>query len=563
MFKFSYIINRNDLADYLKIPIKKLTYILYIKKVDSYYNSFEIPKKSGGVRQINAPTGELKAVQKKLAFALWEHQRRIWKDKNLSPNVSHAFEPKKSIMTNARIHRNKRFVYNIDLESFFDSFHFGRVKGFFEKNKELSLPTEVATVIAQLTCYNGHLPQGAPSSPIITNLICQILDYRLLKVAKKYKLDYTRYADDLTFSTNNKDFINRHKAFLSEISSQIERAGFHINEKKTRLQYKNSKQIVTGLVVNKKLSVDNEYYRETRAMAHTLYTEGRFHIDGIDATMIQLEGRYSFINQIDCYNNQQDGEKHHFRRLNGREKEYQKFLFFKYFVANMKPLIVTEGKTDIVYLKAALKSLYLQYPELVTKNENGQFEFKVSFLKRSKRLAYFLGISLDGADAMKSIYNYFNPPNGDQQAYPNYFSYFARMRKNIPRQPVFLLFDNEVENPKKPLSHFVSHTKLNEEKKTALKSNLSVKLVEDSNLFLLTNQLVNDKPECEIEDLFGQEALSHKIGGKTFSRLSQFDISKHYGKDIFANYVNSNIGVIDFSGFKRLLDAIVKTVESF
>ena len=72
---------------------------------------------------------------------------------------------------------------------------------FYEKNKDFLLPREVAIVIAQIACYNGCLPQGAPSSPIITNLICQVLDMRLLKIAKKYKLDYTRYADDFSFST--------------------------------------------------------------------------------------------------------------------------------------------------------------------------------------------------------------------------------------------------------------------------------------------------------------------------------------------------------------------------
>src|SRR5699024_7070708 len=109
------------------------------------------------------------------------------------------FIPGKSIITNARIHRNKRLVVNIDLKDFFPSFHFGRVRGFFEKNKYFLLSREVSTIIAQLTCYKGSLPQGAPTSPIITNLICQILDYKLLKIAKKYKTDYSRYADDLTF----------------------------------------------------------------------------------------------------------------------------------------------------------------------------------------------------------------------------------------------------------------------------------------------------------------------------------------------------------------------------
>lgn len=121
---------------------------------------------------------------------------------------------------------------NIDLENFFESFHFGRVRGFFTKNKNFLLPSEVATVIAQLSCYEGKLPQGAPTSPIISNLICGILDYRLLKVAKKYKLNYTRYADDLTFSTNDKNFLNLQTKFHEEISKELIQAGFKINEKR-------------------------------------------------------------------------------------------------------------------------------------------------------------------------------------------------------------------------------------------------------------------------------------------------------------------------------------------
>lgn len=170
----------------------------------------------------------------------------------MHPNISHAFQKEKSIITNAQIHRNKRFVLNIDLENFFNSFHFGRVKGFFEKDKNFKVPPDVALIIAQLTCYQGVLPQGAPSSPIITNLICRILDLRILKLAKKYKLDYSRYADDLTFSTNIRSFDAQEKEFLSVLETEIKRAGFKINTKKTRLQFNNSRQEVTGLIVNKK-----------------------------------------------------------------------------------------------------------------------------------------------------------------------------------------------------------------------------------------------------------------------------------------------------------------------
>ena len=187
---------RNELADFLEIPRKKLSYILYVKGVDNLYSSFDIPKKNGGTRRIDAPMTDLKNIQKKLAEALCAHQRENWNKDGIIPNLSHGFESGKSIITNAKIHRNKRFVMNLDLENFFDCFHFGRVSGYFMKNKNFLLSKEAAIAIAQLTCYQGKLPQGAPTSPIITNLICNIFDMRVLKIAKKYRLNYTRYADD-------------------------------------------------------------------------------------------------------------------------------------------------------------------------------------------------------------------------------------------------------------------------------------------------------------------------------------------------------------------------------
>src|SRR5690606_30527852 len=115
-----------------------------------------------------------------------------------------------------------------------------------------------------------------------------------------------------------------------EITEAINRAGFKVNENKKRLQYSDSRQVVTGLVVNKKIHVNRNYYKETRAMAHHLYIHGNFEINGKLSTINQLEGRFSFINQLTWYNNEVDGKKHHFENLCAREREYQKFLCYKY-----------------------------------------------------------------------------------------------------------------------------------------------------------------------------------------------------------------------------------------
>lgn len=115
MKKFCDIQSRNELADYLSIPRNKLTHILYVKKPDSYYTTFEIPKRNGETRTICAPSGDLKILQEKLSNMLWLYQKSIWEEKGIKPNISHAFEKEKSIITNAKIHRNKRFVLNLDL----------------------------------------------------------------------------------------------------------------------------------------------------------------------------------------------------------------------------------------------------------------------------------------------------------------------------------------------------------------------------------------------------------------------------------------------------------------
>ncbi|MDU1053820.1 retron Ec67 family RNA-directed DNA polymerase/endonuclease [Clostridium baratii] len=560
MINFTDIENKNQLANILNIELKYLTYILYIKKVDNYYKEFEIPKKNGEIRKIHAPTDRLKDIQKNLSIILSKYQSYPYSENYKGNKISHAFEKNKSIITNAKIHRNKKYVFNVDLECFFDSFHFGRVKGFFEKNKIFALPNEIAIILAQLCCYKGCLPQGAPTSPIITNLICKILDIRLLKIAKSFKLDYTRYADDLTFSTNDNAFLENQTKFINLLIKEINRAGFKLNDKKTRLQYNTSRQEVTGLVVNKKINVKKSYYKNTRAMAYTLYRKGNFTINGVSSENInKLEGRFSFINQLDKYNNLLSEKKRDFHNLNSREKEYQKFLFYKYFFSNEKPLLVTEGKTDIVYIKSALKNLYTKYPNLVSKKDDGTFEFKISFLNRTKKLHYFMNFGQDGANPMKNLYNFFDS-NNSNPLYPNYLNYFSTLSNKTPNFPVIFIFDNELKNKSKPLSNFINHIKLDKAKLSKFKKDYKINLVD--NLYLLTNQLLPGKSECEIEDLFDEHTLNHKISGKTFNRtLKKLEGTNYYSKEIFSNYISQNYKTINFDNFEPFLNNLNEIVS--
>ena len=548
--EFKYILTKYQFAEALNVPLGKITYLIYKYDKSKLYYEFTIPKKSGGERTIKAPCDDLKEIQKKLADILWETHSDYCKNHNIKLNFSHAFEKEKSIITNAVKHKKKKYIVNIDLKDFFEQFHFGRVKGFFEKNREFYCSEDVAFLIAKIACFEGTLPQGAPTSPIIANLIANNLDIKMIKIMKKYRLDYTRYADDITFSTNDKKFMDNYTFFYNDVKNTIEECGFSINEKKTRLTYQDSRQEVTGLTVNKKVNVNRTYYNNTRAMADSLYKTGKFTIDGKEGTLNMLEGRFAFINQIDKYNNTHGfNSKNSIYTLNMHEKQYQTFIFYKNFWANAKPLIITEGKTDVLYIKAALMKFHDEYPDLIRYkyddiSKKGTFEYKISFLKRTNKIIYFILGSKDGADAMKNIYNLYVGKN----QFPNIKEYLYQKSKTSPQNPVILIFDNENKSSKKkPLREFLNNANVK-----GFKSGYN--LVE--NLSVVTNPLVGNKNECEIEDLFDDKTLGTVIGNKTFNRDPKADNNKYYGKAKFAEYVYKNYKDINFDEFKPMLKDI-------
>ena len=551
---------RNDFAKFIGVKLQTLTYLLYIKKIDNCYNTLEIPKKNGDTRTICVPNKNLKKVQKKLYNKLSTYYDEIKTQNNFTSKISHGFEKNRSIVTNAEVHKNKRYVVNLDLLVFFPSINFGRVRSYFIKNNYFEINHDIATILAQLTCYKGTLPQGASTSPLIANMICNIMDIRILKIAKKYRLDYTRYADDLTFSTNNKYFLNDYDKFLEDIKNIIHRSGFELNSKKTRLLFSNSRQEVTGLVVNKKISVPKEYYKNTRAMAHSLYKNGYFLIDDEVGTIEQLEGRFSFINQINLYNI--DNKKKNMWHLNSKEKQYQKFMIYKTFYANEKPLIITEGKTDVLYIKAALKKYYKYFPNLITKKDNGNFVFHVNFFKRKQKHSYYLNLVKDGADTIKNIYSncYIKTKNNKNITTVHDFKKLCGERET---NPVILIFDNEmVSNKDRPLKKFLNEIKVNASQKDKLKENLYINICD--NLYLCTYQL-NNKEACEIEieDLFPADVLEHEINGRKFSKKDSTHDNGFYGKNEFSQYVYSNYESIDFSNFISLLSAINEIIELY
>lgn len=266
--RFQSLQTRKDVADLLEVSDRGLRQLLYALPKESLYTSFRIPKKTGAFRVIEAPIPRLKTVQRRLLRILTQ----IYEPK---PSV-HGFVGNRSISSNAMPHVRRRFVLNIDLEDFFPSIHFGRVRGLF-----LAAPygcsEQVATVLSQICCHNGRLPQGSPTSPIISNMICARLDSHLSRLSYRNKCRYTRYADDITLSFAKGDFPAKiaQVTFFGGIESvviggalkrTIESNGFRINPLKTRLQRHNQRQIVTGLLTNTRVNVNRSYIREVRAM---------------------------------------------------------------------------------------------------------------------------------------------------------------------------------------------------------------------------------------------------------------------------------------------------------
>lgn len=242
------------------------------------YTSFQVPKKNGETRQINAPVGFLKLIQSCLNHVL--HLK-------FKPHHSaHGFLLGRNVVTNARIHTSKQQILNVDLQDFFGSIGFRRVKAVlelppFNLNSEKE---EVAFLIANLCCHEGVLPQGAPTSPLLTNIVCQRLDRKLFQLAKDSKARYSRYADDITFSSQHTIFTDD---FMTELNSRIKNEGFQLNDAKTRVQNWKQRQEVTGLVVNKKVNVNRNYIRRIRAIIHN-YQKG-----GLEYAQQQFETHWS------------------------------------------------------------------------------------------------------------------------------------------------------------------------------------------------------------------------------------------------------------------------------
>lgn len=278
--------SRADVANLVGFPIKKLNYWVVGLSAARRYRTFLIPRRrSKDPRVIHAPIKPIKDMQLKLAAALQACYR--------PPPAVHGYVRARSILSNAKTHSGKRWVLRLDIEDFFPSINYGRVRGMFMAYP-FNYSPDVATLLAQICCHANELPHGAPTSPTISNLICRGLDKELLSLARREHCHYSRYCDDLIFSATRKFFPSalvkedEQGSIVAgpEITAIITKHGFRINSEKTQLRPRAQRQMVTGLVVNSKPNIPREYIRSLRNL---LYVWRRYSQEDAQARFMAMQ----------------------------------------------------------------------------------------------------------------------------------------------------------------------------------------------------------------------------------------------------------------------------------
>ena len=555
--------SKPDLARLLGIDPVFMTRVIYIRNTDNLYSQFTIKKKNGSDRLISSPDPELKEIQSKLSDLLQDCLNNIRANSKEENNFSHGFERNRSIITNAEKHKLKKWVLNIDLSNFFDEFNFGRVRGYFLKNKNFSLNTELSTLIAKIACHQDKLPQGSPCSPVITNLILVSLDRRLSNLCNRVGCTYTRYADDITISTNKKEFpreiikshnensIDLNRKLLKEIIS----SGFQINLDKLRVFDKKCRQEVTGLTVNRFVNVDNKYAKKVRAMAHSLFTKGEYTLTDKKTceqrlgNINELGGMLSFIDYVDKHNNRLP----HTTKisLNKRENVYSDFLYYSAFWANPKPTILTEGKTDITYLRVALDSLSANYPNLIGNKKMGNKtvrDYGVKFFKNTTKSKYFLNLD-GGASHLKDFI-------------VGYEKKTDAFKAIADQKPVISVLDNDSGSGG---SNGIFQTLIGKAFPNITSSKDELRNQKwtwvTKNLYLIFTPL-NGLNDSSMEDLFHSSVLQTKLGGKVFNRTNAKCKDNEYGKEFFATgVVLKQRKTINFSNFNYIFESINEIID--
>ncbi len=263
-----------DVAQALGIDVRTLRHfsVHSARDASSHYVTFAVPKRSGGERLIMAPKSRLKAVQREL-------QRTLVSKLPLS-EYAHGFRTRHSVRSNAEPHVGKGVVLRLDIQDFFPALHIGRVRGYLIA---LGYGYQVATVLAALMteaprqpvqagdslCFAPvgprACPQGAPTSPGLSNALLVKMDRRLAGLARQHGFSYTRYADDLTFSGEDLEKVHALRHLAGRV---VREEGFVVNRDKTRVMRRGSRQTVTGVTVNTVRGLSRPERRRLRAALH-------------------------------------------------------------------------------------------------------------------------------------------------------------------------------------------------------------------------------------------------------------------------------------------------------
>lgn len=548
-------------ANALGIPLKQLTRAVYGIPVQNRYSMFLIPKSLGGYRVIHVPHREIKFVQKALADLLQICLSEIENRKGVTRPVSHGFHPGRSIFSNAWSHRNKNYVMNFDLENFFHSIHFGRICSFFEKNHDFLLNPKVANLIANLSCHRHDsggtfLPQGSPCSPIISNLIAMPLDQKLRKLGRDNGCRYSRYADDITFSTNRDLFPDDIAIFDDSAKNWVagsgtlkivSKSGFRLNIEKTNLSTAGTRQIVTGLVVNKHVSVSRSVYKWARAAADLMFKEGiAFKRDPSTASihttdrLITLGHLIGQVNHI-CYARRKSAVPLlSSRKMVGPELLYRRLTYYERFFAHKENLVICEGETDNTYLKIAFNRLGHKFKNIVDPVSKDPC---IKLLNVTPHITKYTSLN-GGSDQQKAFLQNFDDDMsivgarwadkcviifGDNDSGANSIMQILRGKSIIP---------GDIKTSK--FTYYIR------------------------NLYLVLTPVPTTNSSSMIEDFLDPNASKVILENKVFHPGGKgFDDKKHYGKKVLSEHVRQNANKYDFSRFEVILERIDLAIEDY
>lgn len=263
------IFNVKHLALLIGVDFRALKRMFYAR--DKFYRSFTIKKRNGGERLIEAPYPSLKMVQR------WILDNILVPSAFVHPSAV-GFIPKKTITDNASPHLGHSVLLKMDIKDFFPSVPEELVRGYFSN---LGYNSDLASTLAYLCCKDGRLPQGAPTSPMLSNVLFYGMDNQLSKMAFWEGLSYTRYADDLAFSGDRIPI-----SIINNVSAIVMKHGLRINNEKTRRSGKSSRKIITGVSISSgtKLTIPREVKREIRQKVFYVLKYGLFdHLKHIES----------------------------------------------------------------------------------------------------------------------------------------------------------------------------------------------------------------------------------------------------------------------------------------